>query len=56
MSSPLKNKLWTYWRAGNDEEEMEDEEGELFRIETNLFEYETPLCKEFKEFNYLFIY
>lgn len=32
---------------------MEDEEGELFRIETNLFDYEIPLCKEFNEFNYL---
>ena len=32
---------------------MEDEEGELFRIETNLFDYETPICKEFNEFNYL---
>ncbi|GJX93494.1 hypothetical protein Tco_0348080, partial [Tanacetum coccineum] len=31
----------------------EQEIGEIFRIETNLFDYETPLCKEFKEFNYL---
>ena len=53
MGSLLKNELWTYWRAENDEEEMEDEEGKLFRIETNLFDYETPLCKEFNEFNYL---
>ncbi|GJY14794.1 hypothetical protein Tco_0385216 [Tanacetum coccineum] len=27
--------------------------GEIFRIETNLFDYETPLCEKFKEFNYL---
>ncbi|GKC58658.1 hypothetical protein Tco_1086256 [Tanacetum coccineum] len=27
--------------------------GEIFRIETNLFNYETPLCGKFKEFNYL---
>ncbi|GJU40685.1 hypothetical protein Tco_1193642 [Tanacetum coccineum] len=33
----------------NDEQEI----GEIFRIETNLFDYETPLCKKFKEFNYL---
>ncbi|GJR87468.1 hypothetical protein Tco_0413571 [Tanacetum coccineum] len=26
---------------------------EIFMIETNLFDYETPLCTEFKEFNYL---
>ncbi|PWA81883.1 VIER F-box protein 2 [Artemisia annua] len=38
---------------GDDEEELTEEVAELFRIETNLFEYETPLCKEFKEFNYL---
>ncbi|GJU59333.1 hypothetical protein Tco_1237099, partial [Tanacetum coccineum] len=33
----------------NDEQEV----GEIFRIETNLFNYETPLCEKFKEFNYL---
>ncbi|GJS31863.1 hypothetical protein Tco_0492483 [Tanacetum coccineum] len=27
--------------------------GEIFKIETNLFNYETPLCEKFKEFNYL---
>ncbi|GJU69301.1 hypothetical protein Tco_1255560 [Tanacetum coccineum] len=31
----------------------EQEIGEIFRTETNLFDYETPLCKKFKEFNYL---
>nr|GEW51058.1 hypothetical protein [Tanacetum cinerariifolium] len=31
----------------------EQEIGEIFIIETNLFNYETPLCEEFKEFNYL---
>nr|GEU54709.1 hypothetical protein [Tanacetum cinerariifolium] len=31
----------------------EQEIGEIFRIETNLFDYETSLCKKFKEFNYL---
>ncbi|GJY61871.1 hypothetical protein Tco_0462528 [Tanacetum coccineum] len=31
----------------------EQEIDEIFRIETNLFDYETPLCKKFKEFNYL---
>ncbi|GJR28699.1 hypothetical protein Tco_1104931 [Tanacetum coccineum] len=33
----------------NDEQEI----GEISRIETNLFDYETPLCEKFKEFNYL---
>nr|GEV64171.1 hypothetical protein [Tanacetum cinerariifolium] len=31
----------------------EQEIGEICRIETNLLDYETPLCKEFKEFNYI---
>ncbi|GKB01301.1 hypothetical protein Tco_0829345, partial [Tanacetum coccineum] len=33
----------------NDEQEI----GEIFRIETNLFNCETPLCTKFNEFNYL---
>ncbi|GJW57775.1 retrotransposon protein, putative, ty1-copia subclass [Tanacetum coccineum] len=33
----------------NDEHEI----AEIFRIETNLFDYETPLCTRFKEFNHL---
>ncbi|GJX99404.1 hypothetical protein Tco_0356423 [Tanacetum coccineum] len=39
---------------------METEEGdnpddiaEIFKIEGNLFDYETPLCKAFNDFNYL---
>ncbi|GJZ36228.1 hypothetical protein Tco_0582045 [Tanacetum coccineum] len=36
--------------ANNDDEQ---EIGEIFRIETNLFNYETPLCTKFNEFNYL---
>ncbi|GJX49704.1 hypothetical protein Tco_0276549 [Tanacetum coccineum] len=31
----------------------EQEFSEIFRIETNLFDYETPLCEKFKEFNYI---
>ncbi|GJW32643.1 hypothetical protein Tco_0052675 [Tanacetum coccineum] len=30
-----------------------DEVSEVFRIDTNLFNFETPMCKAFKEFNYL---
>ncbi|GJX54390.1 hypothetical protein Tco_0282759 [Tanacetum coccineum] len=33
----------------NDEHKI----AEIFRIETNLFDYETSLCTEFKEFNHL---
>ncbi|GKB26448.1 putative reverse transcriptase domain-containing protein, partial [Tanacetum coccineum] len=57
-----------YWKLGSDEikptndetsdleetdHDDEQEIGEIFRIETNLFDYETPLCEEFKEFNYI---
>ncbi|GJZ53763.1 hypothetical protein Tco_0608648 [Tanacetum coccineum] len=53
--------LWIYWIRGNDEVEHtddessdnEDEVAEVFRIDTNIFDYETPLCLAFKEFNYL---
>ncbi|GJV16927.1 hypothetical protein Tco_1362250 [Tanacetum coccineum] len=31
----------------------EDEVAKIFRIETNVFDFETPLCRAFKEFNYL---
>nr|GEV83927.1 retrovirus-related Pol polyprotein from transposon TNT 1-94 [Tanacetum cinerariifolium] len=30
-----------------------DEVAEIFRIETNIFDFETPICKAFDEFNYL---
>ncbi|GJY05933.1 hypothetical protein Tco_0371873 [Tanacetum coccineum] len=33
--------------------EDEDKVTKIFRIETNVFDFETPLCKAFKEFNYL---
>ncbi|GKE47508.1 hypothetical protein Tco_1478766 [Tanacetum coccineum] len=53
--------LWIYWIRGDDELELTDEESsddeddiaEVFRIDTNIFDYETPLCSAFKEFNYL---
>ncbi|GKA98037.1 hypothetical protein Tco_0825931 [Tanacetum coccineum] len=46
---------------GDDEVELTDEESseekdevtKVFRIDTNLFDFETPMCKAFKEFNYL---
>ncbi|GJX25393.1 hypothetical protein Tco_0231689 [Tanacetum coccineum] len=46
---------------GDDEVELTDEESfddednitEVFRIDINIFDYETPHCSTFKEFNYL---
>ncbi|GKA54277.1 hypothetical protein Tco_0753226 [Tanacetum coccineum] len=53
--------LWMYWIRGDDEVELTDEESsddeneiaEVFRIDTNIFDYETPICSAFNEFNYL---
>ncbi|GJS30760.1 hypothetical protein Tco_0491380 [Tanacetum coccineum] len=53
--------LWIYWIRGDDEVELTDGESfddmnevaEVFRIDTNLFYFETPMCKAFNEFNYL---
>ncbi|GJZ90359.1 hypothetical protein Tco_0662286 [Tanacetum coccineum] len=53
--------LWIYWVRRDDEVKLTDEESsndkdevaEVFRIDTNLFNFETPMCKAFKEFNYL---
>ncbi|GJU95715.1 hypothetical protein Tco_1320471 [Tanacetum coccineum] len=55
--------LWIYWARGDDEVELtneessdsddEDEVAKKFRIETNVFDFETSLCRDFKEFNYL---
>nr|GEW14835.1 hypothetical protein [Tanacetum cinerariifolium] len=55
-----KKALWIYWR-GDDEVELTDEEfsdnedevAKVFRIDTNIFDFDTPMCKAFKEFNYL---
>ncbi|GJW16873.1 hypothetical protein Tco_0024309 [Tanacetum coccineum] len=49
-----------YWIRGDDEVDLTDEEfsddmdevAEVFRIDTNLFDFETPMCKAFKEFNW----
>ncbi|GJY98166.1 hypothetical protein Tco_0515076 [Tanacetum coccineum] len=63
-----KNALWIYWTRGDDELELTEEEfpdpddenlidkdevAKIFRIETNVFNFETPICKAFDEFNYL---
>ncbi|GKD02884.1 hypothetical protein Tco_1177858 [Tanacetum coccineum] len=50
-----------YWIKGDDELEITDEESsdnedeiaEVFRIDTNIFDYETPICSAVNKFNYL---
>ncbi|GKE31810.1 hypothetical protein Tco_1451132, partial [Tanacetum coccineum] len=52
---------FTEWLGGYDEVELTDEEfsddedevAGVFRIDTNIFDFETPLCLAFSEFNYL---
>ncbi|GJY45305.1 putative reverse transcriptase domain-containing protein [Tanacetum coccineum] len=63
MDQYMKNALWIYWTRGDNEVELtdkessdfndEDEVAEIFKIDTNVFDFETPMCKAFKEFNYL---
>ncbi|GJR75303.1 putative reverse transcriptase domain-containing protein [Tanacetum coccineum] len=62
-----KGALWDYWKMGDDEIEVSDNESsdleecwsdkeettKIFKIETNVFNYKTPLCLAFNEFNYL---
>ncbi|GKE42687.1 hypothetical protein Tco_1469971, partial [Tanacetum coccineum] len=63
-----KGALWDYWEMGGDEIEVSDDESsdleehwsdkeeetaKIFKIETVIFDYETPLCLVFNEFNYL---
>ncbi|GKD01959.1 hypothetical protein Tco_1172233 [Tanacetum coccineum] len=62
-----KGALWDYWKMGGDEIEVSDDESsdleeywsdkeetaKNFKIETDVFDYETPLCLAFNEFNYL---
>ncbi|GJX12473.1 hypothetical protein Tco_0204231 [Tanacetum coccineum] len=57
MDHYTKKALWIYWIRGDDEVELTDEESsdsdredevtEIFRIETNVFNFETPLSKPF---------
>ncbi|GJS93425.1 hypothetical protein Tco_0800393 [Tanacetum coccineum] len=65
MDWHTKNTLWAYWRKGGDEKVMsykeipkdvnspeEDEIAQIFRIDTDLFDFESPLYQAFKELNY----
>ncbi|GJS27697.1 hypothetical protein Tco_0488317 [Tanacetum coccineum] len=66
-----KNALWMYWIRGDDEEVFTNEDfsnleetntceeieiAEIFRIETNIFHFETPLCKAFEEYKAAWMY
>ncbi|GJX33432.1 hypothetical protein Tco_0243287, partial [Tanacetum coccineum] len=63
MDHYTKNALWIYWSRGGDEVDLTDEESsdsddedevaEIFKIDTNVFDFETHTYKAFKEFNYL---
>ncbi|GJT03826.1 hypothetical protein Tco_0838288 [Tanacetum coccineum] len=62
-----KGALWDYWKIGGDEIEVYDDESsdleeywsdkeettEIFKIKTDVFNYETPLYLAFNEINYL---
>ncbi|GJU54583.1 hypothetical protein Tco_0587752 [Tanacetum coccineum] len=61
-----KGALWDYWKIGGDEIKVSDDESfdleeylsdkeetaENFKIETKVFDYETPFYLAFNEFNY----
>ncbi|GJY51816.1 hypothetical protein Tco_0442663 [Tanacetum coccineum] len=61
MDHYTKNALWIYWARGDDEVKLINEESsdsddgdevaEIFRIDTNVFDFETPMCRAFEEFN-----
>ncbi|GKA08879.1 hypothetical protein Tco_0688210 [Tanacetum coccineum] len=63
MDHYIKNALRIYWARGGDEVELTDNESsdfdekdevaKIFKINTNVFDFETPMCRAFKEFNYL---
>ncbi|GKB79986.1 hypothetical protein Tco_0946881, partial [Tanacetum coccineum] len=51
----IYNALWIYWARGDDEVQLTDEEfsdfdnkdevAAIFRIDTNVFDFETPMCR-----------
>ncbi|GKE82501.1 hypothetical protein Tco_1552501, partial [Tanacetum coccineum] len=59
MMDPFTRKvLWDFWKKVDNKEGVtnnndEHEIAEIFRVETNLFDYETPLCTEFRKYNYI---
>ncbi|GJR41111.1 zinc finger, CCHC-type containing protein [Tanacetum coccineum] len=70
MDGCTKNALWNYWKKSDDQEVMTNEElsdsedgnlnekekiTQVFRIDTDIFHFDTPLCKAFEEFDYLLV-
>ncbi|GJT76552.1 hypothetical protein Tco_1043277 [Tanacetum coccineum] len=57
MDPYTKNALWEYWKKGDDQEIFLDLE-ETYEVDEDetydMFDYETPLYKEYDELNYLF--
>ncbi|GKB95265.1 reverse transcriptase domain-containing protein [Tanacetum coccineum] len=61
-----KNALWMYWIRGDDEEVLTNKElsdleetyinEEIFRIETNIFDFETPIFKTYEEYKNAWIH
>ncbi|GJY85395.1 hypothetical protein Tco_0499421 [Tanacetum coccineum] len=64
MDWHTKNTLWAYWKRGDHEEVISDDEvpkdgsltnedeiAQIFRIDTDLFHFETLLCQTFKKLN-----
>ncbi|GJY40861.1 hypothetical protein Tco_0428131 [Tanacetum coccineum] len=66
-----KNALWIFWTRGDDEEVKTNDElsnpekgnfieeaeiAGIFKIETNIFNFETPLCKAYEEHKNTWIY
>nr|GEV72836.1 reverse transcriptase domain-containing protein [Tanacetum cinerariifolium] len=56
----VEKSIQKFYQLSNDNEEIEAEKDDdhdditdIFKIEGNLFDYETPLCKAFNDFNYL---
>nr|GEZ62324.1 hypothetical protein [Tanacetum cinerariifolium] len=56
----VKKFVQKFYQLFDDNKEMEvdedddpDDIAEIFKIDGNLFDYETPLCKAFNDFNYL---
>ncbi|GJY83635.1 hypothetical protein Tco_0497011 [Tanacetum coccineum] len=47
VSNDESSDLKEYWS------DKEEETAKIFKIETDIFDYETPLCLSFDEFNYL---
>ncbi|GJT63972.1 hypothetical protein Tco_1015452 [Tanacetum coccineum] len=68
ITTTMIKALWDYWKMGSNDTELTNEKGsdledecssdvdetvKIFKIEDNLLDYKTPLCKAFNEFNYL---